>query len=70
MNESSVTSGAEWRKQTGFICVKLSYVTLWHVYIHRGGNYSCVTKHIFAVYLHLYFFFFNKCLKLVNQVPL
>jgi hypothetical protein len=35
MNESSVVSGAELMKQTGFICMKLSYVTLWHFYIHH-----------------------------------
>jgi len=35
MNESSVASGAEWRKQTGFICMKLSYVASWHFYIHH-----------------------------------
>lgn len=29
-----------------------------------GGNYNCKTKHIFAVYLHLYCFFF----KLMSEV--
>ena len=47
-----------WTQETNWVYlyeIVICYIIAF-LHISCGGNYSCITKHIFAIYLHLYFF--------------